>query len=55
MHTKKESILNCIKDDLTLHKDAYEKVYKYYPPNPILPKNLVYDDSPRSGAEFSLL
>lgn len=25
-------------DEMALHKDAYEKVYKYYPPNPILPK-----------------
>jgi hypothetical protein len=35
-----------------MHKDAYEKVSKFLPPNPILPKSfLVYDDSPRSGGE----
>lgn len=39
-----------------MHRDAYEKVSKFYPPNPILPKSfLVYDDSPRSGGEFAYM
>lgn len=43
-------------DDVQMHRDAYEKVSKYYPPNPILPKSfLVYDDSPRSGGEFAYM
>jgi hypothetical protein len=43
-------------DEVKMHKDAYEKVSKYYPPNPILPKSfLVHDDSPRSGGELAYM
>jgi len=43
-------------DEVQMHRDAYEKVSKYYPPNPILPKSfLVHDDSPRSGGEFAYM
>eukprot|EP00347_Sterkiella_histriomuscorum_P004799 403359053 len=45
-----------IYDELMFHKDAYEKVTKFYPPNPILPKNFqVQEGSPRSGGEFAFL
>lgn len=45
-----------LRDEINLHKDAYEIVYKHYPPNPILPKSFqVYGDSPRSGGEFAFL
>lgn len=45
-----------MQEEVMMHKDAYEIVYKHYPPNPILPKNFqVYDGSPRSGGEFAFL
>lgn len=45
-----------IHEELALHRDAYEKVYKYYPPNPILPKTYcMQEGSPRSGGEFAFL
>lgn len=47
-----KSQLKLMPDEAQMHKDAYEKVSKFLPPNPILPKSfLVYDDSPRSGGE----
>ena len=43
-------------DEVDLRKDAYNIVYKYYPPNPILPKSfLIHEESPRSGGEYSFL
>lgn len=43
-------------DEVQMHRAAYEKVSKQYPPLPILPKNfLVHDDSPRSGGEFAYM
>jgi hypothetical protein len=53
---KGEAKMAQMKDEMKLHKDAYEIVFKYYPPNPILPKTFqVFDDSPRSGGEYAFL
>lgn len=37
--SSKGKVENKLHDDVTLRKDAYNIVYKYYPPNPILPKS----------------
>lgn len=51
-----QSKLQKTHDDVTIHKEAYNNVYKYYPPNPILPKShLLQEGSPKSGGDFAFL